>query len=114
MTHSSPRAPRLSSTGARLGFGDPQNRTEKAVERTAPVALFVYGLTVAWYLLVGTQRQARRWLPRLGTRRPSPLCDMLAALRRETWRTRLLDPLRGDHRRQKSIAPLLRAVGNGG
>jgi hypothetical protein len=40
--------------------------------------------------------------------------DMLAALRRETWRHGLLDPLPLDRRDQKSVEPLLHAVGYGG
>jgi hypothetical protein len=34
---------------SRLGFEDPQNRAEQAVQRTAPMALFVYSLVVYWY-----------------------------------------------------------------
>jgi hypothetical protein len=36
---------------------------------------------------------------------------MLAALRRETWRQRLLDPLDLSPADQKSVEPLLDAVG---
>lgn len=37
----------------KLGFEDPQNRTDLAVERTAPMALCVYSLTVIWFATVG-------------------------------------------------------------
>jgi hypothetical protein len=32
-----------------LGFEEPQSRTRKAVERTAPMAFVLYSLTVLWY-----------------------------------------------------------------
>jgi SRSO17 transposase len=32
-----------------LGFEEPQSRTRKAVERTAPMAMLLYGMTVLWY-----------------------------------------------------------------
>lgn len=36
-----------------LGLEDPANRTEKAVKRTAPMALVLYSLSVLWFHLVG-------------------------------------------------------------
>lgn len=99
----------------KLGFEDPQNRTEHAVERTAPMALWLYTLTVIWYVTVGKTTPSARLPTDPWYQKTVPaFSDMLAALRRETWRHRLLDPLglsRGD---QKSVEPLLRAVGYGG
>lgn len=99
----------------KLGFEDPQNRTEHAVERTAPMALWLYTLTVIWYVTVGKRTPSARLPTDPWYEKKVPaFSDMLAALRRETWRHRLLDPLglsRGD---QKSVEPLLRAVGYGG
>jgi hypothetical protein len=37
----------------KLGFEDPQNRTEHAVERAAPMALWLYSLVVIWYVRTG-------------------------------------------------------------
>jgi hypothetical protein len=98
-------------TKGKLGFEDPQNRTERAVERTAPMALCVYTLTVAWYLLVGQTLKSAR-LPSFPwyVKTVPAFSDMLAALRRETWRHGLLDPLSITRRHQKSLAPLLDAV----
>jgi hypothetical protein len=99
----------------KLGFEDPQNRTEHAVERTAPMALWLYTLTVIWYVTVGRRTLSARLPADPWYEKKVPaFSDMLAALRREAWRHRLLDPLglsRGD---QKSVEPLLRAVGYGG
>ena len=96
----------------RLGFEDPQNRTERAVERTAPMALWIYTLTVVWYLRIGKSLKAAR-LPQFPWYRKSvpAFSDMLAALRRETWRHRLLDPLPFSPGDQKSIESLIDSVG---
>jgi DDE superfamily endonuclease len=99
----------------KLGFEDPQNRTERAVERTAPMALWAYSLTVVWYLTVGKGLPGARPLAAPWYRKQVPaFSDMLAALRRETWRRRLFDPARIGRGHQKSFEPLLHAVGYGG
>lgn len=96
----------------KLGFEDPQNRTERAVERTAPMALWVYTLTVTWYLTAGKNLKTAR-LPSLPwyQKKAPAFSDMLAALRRETWRRRLLDPALRTRAAQKSVEPLLDAIG---
>jgi hypothetical protein len=98
-------------TKGKLGFEDPQNRTQRAVERTAPMALCIYTLTVAWYLQVGNRLKSAR-LPSFPwyVKTVPAFSDMLAALRRETWRHGLLDPLPLTRHQQKSVAPLLDAV----
>jgi len=99
----------------KLGFEDPQNRTEHAVERTAPMALWLYTLAVIWYLTVGKRTPSARLPADPWYEKKVPaFSDMLAALRRETWRHRLLDPLALTRSAQKSVEPLLRAVGYGG
>ena len=42
-----------------LGFEEPQSRTQKAVERTAPMAMLLYGLTVLWYAEHGEALRAK-------------------------------------------------------
>lgn len=98
----------------KLGFEDPQNRTDLAVERTAPIALTVYALTVIWFATVGYRLPGARvnrfpWYEKT----VPTFSDMLAALRREAWRPRILDPARRDRRLQKSVAPLLDVVATG-
>jgi hypothetical protein len=68
------------------GFEDPQNRTDRAVERTAPMALWVYVLTVLWYL----DRCGEHGSPPLPqrpwyTKEVPAFSDMLAALRLTIW-----------------------------
>jgi hypothetical protein len=96
----------------RLGFEEPQNRTERAVERTAPMSLVVYTLIVAWYLTAGHRLPAARLLQLPWYTKLVPaFSDMLATLRRETWRHRLLPPSSNPRAQQKSLTPLLQAVG---
>ena len=79
-----------------LGFEEPQGWTRRAVERTAPIAMLLYSLTVLWFVQ-GGHRQYRPlvcpWYP--GKTVPS-FADMLATLRRQSVRQTVLSlPLRG-------------------
>jgi hypothetical protein len=68
-----------------LGLEDPANRKEKAVRRTAPMALVLYGLIVAWFHQVGHRHVRfpdRPWYRRKAE--PS-FADMLTTLRRRSW-----------------------------
>jgi hypothetical protein len=98
---------------SRLGFEDPQNRTEKAVQRTAPMALLVYSLVVYWYV---NWTKRRRWVhvrvaPWYTTKKAPSFSDMLATLRRESWTLWISDQASNDRLDQKDLAPLLDAVG---
>ena len=69
-----------------MGLEDPSNRTALAVERTAPVGLALYSLTLVWFHRGGHRSVSfpdRPWYP--GKEEPS-YADILAALRRESWR----------------------------
>ncbi len=66
-----------------LGLEDPQNRTPKAVKRTAPLALYLYTLTILWFAEHGSfnlaaYRKAHPWYRQKQT--PS-FADILACLR---------------------------------
>jgi hypothetical protein len=68
-----------------LGLEDPANRVPLAVERTAPMAMFLYSLTVLWYSQHGHQHLRfpnRPWYR--GKSEPS-FADMLTTLRRVSW-----------------------------
>ncbi len=68
-----------------LGLEDPANRLPLAVERTAPMAMFLYSLTTLWYAQHGhacVQFPQRPWYRRKS--QPS-FADMLTTLRRVTW-----------------------------
>jgi len=74
----------------RMGFEEPQCRTEKAVERTAPFLLWTAGIVQYGYL-VQNKTALPVWHPRWWNKRKSPTAppsfsDMLAALRRDILR----------------------------
>jgi DDE superfamily endonuclease len=69
-----------------MGLEDPANRTAQAVQRTAPVGLALYGVTLIWFHDGGHRSLLypdRPWYP--GKEEPS-YADILATLRRESWR----------------------------
>jgi hypothetical protein len=68
-----------------LGFEDPANRKEKAVRRTAPMALVLYSVIVVWFHQIGhrfLQFPDRPWY--LHKEEPS-FADLLTTLRRQSW-----------------------------
>ena len=73
------------------------------------MALWAYSITVLMYL---TERPPIASLPAVPWyRKEAPaFSDMLAAVRRDLWRYRLLDPPHGDRRDQKSVEALIDAV----
>jgi hypothetical protein len=93
----------------KFGFEDPQNRSERAVERTAPMALWAYSLVVLWYLASGQHLSiARRSTALPWYSKPAPtFSDMLATLRRASWAHGLFDPHGNETTFQKRIGPLL-------
>jgi len=72
-----------------LGLEDAASRKEEAVQRTAPMAMFLHSLTVVWYASDGHQdfqipdRPWYRW-----KKEPS-FADMLTTLRRKSWEDKL-------------------------
>jgi hypothetical protein len=92
----------------KLGFEDPQNRTEHAVERTAPMALWLYSLVVVWYLRTGQHLRSARLdaLPWYSKAQPA-FSDMLATLRRSSWLERLSVPCADVPTLRKRIRPIL-------
>ena len=102
-------------TKSKLGFEDPHNRTEHAVQRTAPMALWAYSIVVVWYL---QWARRRRILPlRQGSwyrdKVAPSFADMLATLRRQSWTIWVSDQACRGRLDQKSLAPLLDVVGYG-
>lgn len=72
-----------------LGLEDPANRTPLAVQRTAPMAMFLYSLTIVWFATEGhadLQFPDRPWY--YWKSQPS-FADMLTTLRRNSWEDKL-------------------------
>jgi SRSO17 transposase len=68
-----------------LGLGDPANRKEKAVHRTAPMALVLFSLIVAWFHQVGHRFVRFPDRPWYRQKREPSFADMLTTLRRMSW-----------------------------
>jgi hypothetical protein len=96
----------------RLGFEDPQNRLEHAVERTAPMALWAYTLVVLWYIQWGQHTRAARvpQMPWYTSKAAPAFSDMLATLRRACWLERLSVPCCDVPTLRKVIRPVLEYV----
>jgi hypothetical protein len=90
-----------------LGLEDPANRKEKAVRRTAPMALVLYSLIVLWFHREGhrhLQFPDRPWYP--GKEEPS-FADLLTTLRRESWRENIRTLPWPRRQAEKCLAPIL-------
>jgi SRSO17 transposase len=72
-----------------LGFEEPQGWTRKAVERTAPVAMVLYGLIVLWFVEEGHRHHRCATRPWYTTKSHPTFTDMLATLRRESLREQI-------------------------
>jgi hypothetical protein len=93
-----------------LGFEDPANRKEKAVRRTAPMALVLYSLIVAWFHQEGHRHLKfpdRPWY--LQKEEPS-FADMLSTLRRQSWEDKLRDLLPKSGRLKKRITQIIQIL----
>jgi hypothetical protein len=80
-----------------LGFGDPANRKEKAVRRTAPMAMVLYSLIVVWFEREGHRHVAFPERPWYRHKEEPSFADMLTTLRRLSWKNNFGDvvPKRG-------------------
>jgi hypothetical protein len=93
-----------------LGFEDPANRKEKAVRRTAPMALVLYSLIIAWFDQEGHRHLKfpdRPWY--LHKEEPS-FADMLTTLRRRSWEDKLRDLLPKTGRLKKRITQIIQIL----
>lgn len=68
-----------------LGLEDPANRTQLAVQRTAPMALVLYTLVVVWFHREGHQHAKFPHRPWYRQKRVPSFPDMLTTLRRRSW-----------------------------
>jgi SRSO17 transposase len=64
-----------------LGLEDPANRLEKAVERTAPMAMFIYSLVVVWFHRIGHQSLRFPFRPWYQEKEEPSFADLLTTLR---------------------------------
>jgi DDE superfamily endonuclease len=90
-----------------LGLEDPANRLPRAVQRTAPLAMLLHSLIVAWFQTTGhtyVQFPHRPWYAR--KREPS-FADMLGTLRRLSWEEKFRQLLPEDTPYNKEVAQMI-------
>lgn len=68
-----------------LGLEDPANRLPKAVERTAPMAMFIYSLVVVWFHRDGHRSVQFPFRPWYKKKVEPSFADMLTTLRRLSY-----------------------------
>jgi hypothetical protein len=68
-----------------LGLEDPANRLPKAVERTAPMSLFIYSIVVVWFHRTGHQFVAFPFRPWYPQKEETSFGDILTTLRRLSY-----------------------------
>jgi len=81
-----------------LGLEDPANRKEKAVRRTAPMALVLYSLIVLWFHQVGHRHLQFPDRPWYRHKKEPSFADMLTTLRWLSWQDKIRTlPLKSRH-----------------
>ncbi len=92
-----------------LGFEDPQNRVSQATQRTAPLVLYIYDLTLLWYAQSGYRSASQSALDRIWYIRKTSVSfeDMLRTLRQATWHERIFGDSRLDAHTRKILEPLV-------
>jgi hypothetical protein len=77
-----------------LGFEDPQNQTDQAIARTAPLAGIVYDLVLLWYAEQARHGRAPDWplRPWYRSKTAPSFLDMLTAVRQQSWRRDVSGP----------------------
>lgn len=68
-----------------LGLEDPANRTEKAVRRTAPMALVLYSLSILWFHRDGHAQVKFPHRPWYRRKTEPSFADILSTLRHASW-----------------------------
>jgi hypothetical protein len=68
-----------------LGLEDPANRLPEAVERTAPMAMFIYTLVVVWFHRAGHRSVRFPFRPWYQKKAEPSFADMLTTLRRLSY-----------------------------
>ena len=90
-----------------LGFEDPANRKEKAVRRTAPMALMLYSLIIVWFHEEGHRHLKFPDRPWYRQKQEPSFADMLTTLRRQSVEEILRDHLPKSRRLKKKVLQIL-------
>jgi DDE superfamily endonuclease len=72
-----------------LGLEDPANRLPRAVERTAPMAMFIYTIVVVWFHRTGHESVRFPFRPRYRHKEETSFADILTTLRRLSYEEKI-------------------------
>jgi DDE superfamily endonuclease len=97
-----------------LGLEDPATRTPVAVPRTAPLALVLYSLIVAWFQRDGHRQVRYPDRPWYGRKAEPSFGDMVTTLRRQSWAEQLRGVLPEGTPLDKTLGALLDAASRSG
>ena len=90
-----------------LGLEDPANRKEKAVRRTAPMALVLHSLIVVWFHQAGHRHLQFPDRPWYRKKKEPSFADMLTTLRRLSWRDKFRRLPLANRLAKKQLAQLI-------
>jgi hypothetical protein len=97
-----------------MGLGEQANRVAKAVERTAPMAFFMYSLVVTWFARFGHEFVRFPTRPWYSRKKEPSFADMLSTLRRVSYEEKT-EPLLAEESRLKTwIAQLTEILSRAG
>jgi hypothetical protein len=97
-----------------LGLEDPANRLPKAVERTAPMAMFIYTLVVVWFHRTGHQSVRFPFRPWYRHKAETSFADILTTLRRLSYEEKIEGALGEQRSREPWIAQLIELLSRTG
>lgn len=93
-----------------LGFEDPANRKEKAVRRTAPMALLLHSLIIVWFHQEGHRHLQFPDRPWYRQKKEPSFADMLTTLRRQSLEESLQDHLPKTGRLKKRLTRIIQIL----
>jgi SRSO17 transposase len=97
-----------------LGLEDPANRLPKAVERTAPTALFLYSLVVVWFHQTGHRFLRFPKRPWYSRKQEPSFADLLTTLRRVSLEEKTHEVLPNPYRTKRWLAQVAEFLSRAG
>jgi DDE superfamily endonuclease len=97
-----------------LGLEDPANRLPKAVERTAPMAMFIYTIVVVWFHRTGHESVRFPFRPWYRHKAETSFADMLTTLRRLSYDEKIEGALGEQVSREPWITQLIELLSRTG
>jgi hypothetical protein len=97
-----------------LGLEDPANRLPKAVERTAPMAMFIYTIIMVWFHRTGHEFVHFPFRPGYPHKEETSFADMLTTLRRLSYEEKIEGSLGKRTSRESWIAQLIELLSRTG